>query len=187
MGRVEIEPDDPYFYWSEGFSCRREALRAIGYIPGDFPVAFCRDNALGMKLTAAGYEKHMAPEILVDHIAHDNIEEFWNVRVARGSWAPIRHYFFHTYSPPMIVAREAYKILRGLLRAVSLVYPLWQGARLAKYVGWRHFPPLAAGQLVEDAAFAVGAFKGLWQMFGQLHAKPAFAPAARGSVPANIH
>ena len=78
-------------------------------------------------------------------------------------------------------------MLRTLLRSITLVYPLWQGARLAKYVGWRHFPSLAAGQVVEEMALAIGSLKGLWQMFGQLRAQSAFATAARGSVPANVH
>src|ERR1700730_4894121 len=29
--------------WSEGFSCRVDAARAVGGIPGNFPVPFCRD------------------------------------------------------------------------------------------------------------------------------------------------
>ena len=48
--------DQPEPLWSEGFSCRRLAVEAVGYIPGDFPIPFCRDNRLSKTLAQAGFK-----------------------------------------------------------------------------------------------------------------------------------
>ena len=166
---------DPW--WCEGFSCRREAAEAVGYIPGDFPVRFCRDNLLGASLAKAGYVKHMASEILTDHVAHNTLEEFWSVRVARGSWSAIYFLFFQVYSPPVIAARELLKVVGRLVLAVTLVHPLWWALRMSPVVGWRYFAGLFGATLVYDLAYSVGGLKGLRMMLDQLRKKGVEAPA----------
>jgi len=49
-GEIAAEVNVNRFEWSEGFTCRKSAAHAVGYIPGDFSVLFCRDWMLGTTL-----------------------------------------------------------------------------------------------------------------------------------------
>ena len=68
---------------SEGFSCRRSAAMAVGLIPGDYPIPFCRDWLFGTRLQEAGYRKRLAREVVAGHVAPETFGEYWRVRKAR--------------------------------------------------------------------------------------------------------
>jgi GT2 family glycosyltransferase len=173
---MELEYKHRSKSWSEGFSCLRSAADRIGYIPGDFPIPFCRDYMIGERLEAAGYRKHEAHEIIMSHIAHDTFAEFWGVRVNRGSWSPINRLCFKTYTPGVIVARELLKTVRYVFLAVTLLYHVVWACRYSRHVGFANLPAFLVISLLEQTAFTVGNFKGLRKMFRFLRENQAARP-----------
>lgn len=121
--------------WSEGFSCRREAARNVGFIPGDFPVPFCRDAAFGKVLEGAGYKKHVDLSIQMLHVAPSNVRDFLKVQIWRGTFAPCWFYYLRQVPMPHIVAREVLKLGWTLLRYALIVPPLVRAAVLSRSVG----------------------------------------------------
>ncbi len=161
--------DSPDHTWSEGFSCRRDAAAAIGYIPGDFPVPFCRDNELGIALRDGGYVMHRDLSIPMEHVSPSDAGSYWRNQVWRATFcAPHAHYFGRL--PVWAVAvRETAKAARNALR-VALVVPLvWSNARAAKYAGLgiRAVPRLALVDAFHEAAGIAGLFKGVGLLLRQ--------------------
>lgn len=148
--------------WSEGFTCRLDAARAVGYIPGDFPVPFCRDWMLGKTLGRAGYAKHTDFGIIVEHVSPGSLESFWKNQVWRSSmWAPSAH-FFGGRSLGVILGRELVKNLWRWLQMLVLVPWLCRAFRDARHLGRSgYFPEMLAARFVQAVAFTVGSLKGV--------------------------
>lgn len=149
-------------YWSEGFSCRRSAAEAVGYIPGDFPVPFCRDNLLGKNLMSANFTKHLDMDIYVEHDSPKTLREFWGNQVWRATFAASYLYHFENKSLFYITVRELAKSARMLALTLIIVPILYRSWRMVKYTeGWRTFFALVYVAYVADMARLRGTFKGL--------------------------
>ena len=155
--------DHPEPVWSEGFSCRREAAKAIGYIPGDFPIPFCRDNLLGIRLEQAGFKKVYDTSTPMQHISPATLPDYWHNQVWRGSFSAPYVYYFQNMPAPWIAVREGLKAIRTVVLDVLVLPLLWRGFRCARYTEqpWRNLPGLLGVSLIQDAAIIVGGFKGL--------------------------
>jgi glycosyltransferase involved in cell wall biosynthesis len=158
--------------WSEGFTCRLNAARTIGYIPGDFPVPFCRDWMLGKTLGRAGYVKHTDFGIVVEHISPGDLGSFWRNQVWRsGMWAPSAR-FFGGRSLVVILFKELIKNLWRWLQTLAVI-PL--GCRAffdAKRLGrTEYFWGMLAARFVQTAAFTVGSLKGVIRIARNLREK----------------
>lgn len=152
--------------WSEGFSCRSAAAAKVGYIPGDFPVPFCRDYLIGVALGRAGYVKHIDMTIPVEHVVPDTLRTFWQNRVWRGTFSsPFAYYLRHM---PLwkVVAREALKAVRTVMAYLLIVPALWRAGRVARCTpaGWRELPNMFAAGFVADFATLTGNIKGLQRL-----------------------
>jgi glycosyltransferase involved in cell wall biosynthesis len=149
--------------WSEGFSCRRSAAEAVGYIPGDFPVPFCRDWMFGAALSRAGFKKHVDLNIIMEHVTPATFASFWHNQIWRGMmWAPSAFYFRHQ-SLFTILFKEILKAVRQFFKNILVIPKLWRAVRSSKYVsgGFRDTWALYFAGLVQDVALTVGAFKGI--------------------------
>lgn len=158
--------DHPNQAWSEGFSCRRTVAEAVGYLPGDFPIPFCRDNLLGANLEQAGFRKVFDLTIPMEHISPDTFRDYWHNQVWRGSFSAPYAYYFHGLPVPLIALREMLKAARCVFLDLLLLPALWRSYRCSRYTprGWRSIPSLFVVGLVHDAAIIVGNFKGLWRL-----------------------
>lgn len=163
-----LETAMPYLdpEWSEGFSCRREAAKKIGYIPGDFPLPFCRDYLLGTNLNRAGFKKHIDLTIPVEHVVPNTLSSFWRNRVWRGTFSPLTQYYFKKRPKVIIALRELLKAGRTLLKYILILPALWNVSFVIRrtQLGWVDAPDLLVAMLVADAANTVGCFKGLWRL-----------------------
>lgn len=148
--------------WSEGFSCRREAAEAVGYIPGDFPVKFCRDYMLGHRLSEAGYRQVVDLNIVMDHVSPSTLAEYWHNQTWRGSFAVPHYYYWGGMSFPVVVLRELGKLARRLFFALSIVSPVWRATRYSHLIGRHHrFFSLLVAVYVQDFALMRGSQKGI--------------------------
>lgn len=151
---------NPDMEWSEGFSCRKAAADKVGYIPGDFPIPFCRDYSLGESLKKAGYSKHQDLNIPMEHIAPGDLKSFWSNRVWRGTFTAPFAYYFLEKTIPFVFLRELLKLGRLALRYL-LIFPIVSKTfRLARFMQVHDLPGLLWANLVHDIALTVGGFKG---------------------------
>jgi len=153
--------------WTEGFSCRKKAAETVGYIPGDFPVPFCRDYMFGQALRKAGFKKHVDMEIPMEHIWPDNIKEFWGNQVHRGAHSAPTYFFFHNHNLTVTTIREILKITKGTLRILLIIPPLINAIHLSKFTprGWRSIPELFFADIVDHIAVMFGNFKGVFRLW----------------------
>jgi len=149
--------------WSEGFSCRRAAAEAVGYIPGDFPVPFCRDWRFGQALHDAGYTKHTDLSIEMGHVAPGTLGEYWRIQVWKGTHIAPTRYYFGRLSLPVIALIESARALRTLASIVLVVPVAWREARYARHAEHpiRELAGFWVAQAVQSLAQTVGAFRGL--------------------------
>lgn len=151
---------DPEMEWSEGFSCRKAAAEQVGYIPGDFPVPFCRDYLIGVALGRAGYRKHTALDIPMGHVAPGDLKTFWNNRKWRGTFPAPFNYYFHQKTLPALFLREVLKLGWRVLRYLTVLPAVWGALTLTRHTSLRDLPAFVWVGLVQDAAFTVGGLKG---------------------------
>jgi len=149
--------------WSEGFSCRKDMAARAGYIPGDFPVPFCRDFMFGPAMTRAGAVKHNDMTIRMEHIVPDTLAAYWRNQVWRGTFAAPYAFYFCKRSVAVIWARELLKTGRTVLRYGLIIPALWRAVALSHFApqGRHDLVVLIWVGLVQEIALRVGNFKGL--------------------------
>ena len=148
--------------WSEGFSCRKSAADAVGYIPGNFPVPFCRDWMFGEALQKAGFIPTVDLEITMKHLWPSTIKSYFYNQILRGAYSsPSSHYFRHM-SVRYLLLRETLKAGRTILKYVLIIPALWGALKISKYspYGWRDIPAMYWAGLVNDIATIIGNYKG---------------------------
>lgn len=152
--------------WSEGFSCRREAAEAVGYIPGDFPIPFCRDNSFSPLLEQAGFKKHVDRTISMEHVCADTFRSFWNNRVWRGTMSAPHAYYMRGIPVPIVALREAFKAMRTIGRFLLILPAILRALKQSRNIssGARNIPALLIVGLVNDLATLTGNLKGLLRL-----------------------
>jgi glycosyltransferase involved in cell wall biosynthesis len=152
----------PNMEWSEGFSCRRAAAEAVGYIPGDFPIPFCRDWRIGDALNRAGFKKHVDLSIPMEHVSPGTLRSYWNNQIWRGSFSAPSVYYFGHKMILVIFVREVLKAIRAVFRHLLVFPAILRAIRFSAYSdrGWQDVPGLFLVGLVQDTALSVGNFKG---------------------------
>lgn len=161
--------------WTEGFSCRKQSALDVGLIPGNFPIPFCRDWLLGMKLRQK-YKKVIDNSIIVSHIAPYKFKEFWQVRKNRGKFSTLFQFFIGIvdfnkmkkgyYLSEIIRKRSlTYLVLRTLIKHTKkvieliLIFPLlWKCYRMTKYSARKRkdFIPFCMAYLIQTIAVITG-------------------------------
>ena len=168
-GRFIAAQEDEFFAsgqpmeWTEGFSCRRAAAEAVGFIPGNFPVRFCRDWRLGALLAEQGFSKQADLTIVMPHIVPDNLAGFWANRTWRGTFIAPNAYYFEGRSLPLIVLREILRTGKTVLRTLLILPLLHEANQLSAYTVGRknNMLSLAWVSIVQDCASTVGSWRGL--------------------------
>lgn len=150
------------FAWSEGFSCRRSAAHAVGYIPGDFPIPFCRDYMLGLQLEVAGFTRTVDLSIIMDHVSPSSFSEYWRNQVWRASFSAPFRYYLKSVPFYKIVLIEFLKSVRWLLVLILALPLLWRSGIYVKHSGGvKYFPEMLIVGIIHDAARVAGSWQGL--------------------------
>lgn len=160
--------------WTEGFSARREAVRKVGLIPGDFPLRFCRDWMLGKKLSDAGYKKIIDLSIIVTHKAPDNFREYWRVRKARGRFSSLTQYFLLKKNRLFLFFKFLAKDLLFLLKFLTIFPALFKVGQISRYSEKpiKDFFIFYYVYFAQELARAVGEWEGVLQISNQLSNDP---------------
>lgn len=148
--------------WTEGFSARREAWLAVGGIPGDFPLPFCRDFRVGFALREHGYKKVVDETLVVPHIAPSRLGEFCRLRQTRGRFAALDNHYIEGMSLGYVFLRIIAKTMWYSARVLLIIPILLEGRRLAHFSarGSRDILPLAGLVILDWFYRIIGEFNG---------------------------
>jgi glycosyltransferase involved in cell wall biosynthesis len=146
--------------WTEGFSCRREAILAVGGFPEEFGHNTAgEDDILGERLQKR-FRRAADPTIVVPHVAPESLREYWRQRLGRGRGGAYRLYAFD--QRPLRWGAVIRSVLGTWLLALTLVSPALFAGRLVRHspCGRRDWLPLMAARMIEMLAVGAGYWNG---------------------------
>jgi glycosyltransferase involved in cell wall biosynthesis len=148
--------------WSEAFSARREAWLAVGGIPGDFPLPFCRDFRIGFALHAHGFKKIIDENLVVPHIAPYDLSVFCQLRRARGRFVALDNFWVKKMGLSLILFRIVAKVTWYSASVFMIIPLLFDAIRLANFSARRHHDilPLAGLVFMDWFNRIIGEFQG---------------------------
>ena len=158
-GKPGFEP-----YTTQGYSVRRDAAFAVGFISGGvYPVNTCRDWSLGKKLTERGYKKIFDRSIVVPHKSPDNFPEYWQVRKTRGLMSAYQPYFMFHASPIHLCFKFVAKDILACLHFALIAPALVRVTAIARYSDRPadDFFPFFYADFIQILARCVGEWQGL--------------------------
>jgi glycosyltransferase involved in cell wall biosynthesis len=137
-----IEAEGRYCYdnsdaieWTEGFSCRREAILAAGLFPVGYPTPMHagEDGHVGQQLNKLGYKKVIDRSIVVRHFAPSRLGAFWAQQVGRGFGIIESKLYLEKRSWQMVLLRLIAKSLWLLARVILLFPSTFRAYRLSQH------------------------------------------------------
>ncbi len=148
--------------WCEGFSCRKSSAETVGFLPGNFPVPFCRDWMLGDALEKAGFKKIIDLSIRMEHLWPSTFKPFFRNQVHRGTHSSPSSHYFRKMSVSYLLLRETLKAGRTALKYILIIPALWRSIKISKYSPYRlhDIPAMYWAGLVNDMATIYGNYKG---------------------------
>lgn len=152
------------FFWTEGFSVRREMALKTSLFPSGFavPIEAGEDARFADELRALGCKGIFDQSINITHIAPSEFGEYWAIRKGRGAGTPQIRRFLDGWSYGKIFAVAVIKSVKQLLMLVLLVpmlYRNWTRARYSKKNKLADTLLFTYPWLIEQVAVSVGEFK----------------------------
>lgn len=146
--------------WTEGFSCRLEAARAVGGFPEHFGRNTAGEDGVFSGALERDYQGARDDSIVVPHIAPAAFGEYWTQRLGRGRGGAYMLYVHRKL--PLRWGSVVRSVLGTWLLTALLVPALVYAWRLTAYSprGLRDWLPLTWARLVEMAATGAGYWNG---------------------------
>jgi len=156
-------------YWSEGFSVKKSVLMKTSLFPTNFsvPMVAGEDVRLADELRELGCKGIIDTDIKIQHIAPDNLQEYWKIRKGRGAGTPQVRRFIHKWSYSKIFFIAVLKSIKRIVQFVTIIPMLKHNYYLAKFSEHNRLTEtlkLSWCWMVEQAAFSVGEFQSLFKI-----------------------
>lgn len=152
--------------WTEGFSCRRQAIMHVGLFPVGYavPIEAGEDGYVGEQLRDYGYHKHLDRTIVVQHTAPSTLTEYWNQQIGRGKGFVHVRVFFQHEQLAWCCARLILKTIWMGLKIVTVLPILRRARRIAQNSARsdKDLWPFAYVHLVQSVAHTVGEWMAWW-------------------------
>lgn len=123
------------YFWTEGFSVKKELLMKTSLFPSNdiVPIVAGEDVRLIDELREFNCNGIYDETIVVPHIAPSTFKEFWHIRVGRGEGTPQIRRFVDKWSFTKIFLFALMKLAKRL-GVIIFVFPLfWEGYKLARH------------------------------------------------------
>jgi glycosyltransferase involved in cell wall biosynthesis len=117
-GQAELGEE---LYWTEGYSCRREAALAVGGFPEEFGRNTAGEDAIFGRRMAERFKRATDFSIVVPHVAPNAWPEFWRQRLGRGRGGAYR---LHAYEKRPIRWGAALRATLGTWAQAGLILPV---------------------------------------------------------------
>ena len=125
------------------------------------------DVRLADELRELGCKGIIDTDIIIQHIAPDNLKEYWKIRKGRGAGTPQVRRFIHKWSYEKIFFIAVLKSLKRIVQFVTLIPMLRHNYYLAKFSEHNRFTEtlkLSWCWMIEQSAFSVGEFQSLFKI-----------------------
>lgn len=159
-------------YWAEGFSVRKSLALQTSLFPSGYavPIVAGEDVNFADELRDLGCKGIIDTEIVISHIAPDNLAEYWNIRKGRGAGTPQIRRFINKWSYKKIVTILILKAAKRFIEFVTVVPMVKYNYALARYSDRNilsETTKMCWCWLVEQIAFSIGEF----QSFSNIYQK----------------
>lgn len=152
-------------WWCEAFSVRKNILMKTSLFPSGFslPIVAGEDVVFADDLRNIGCKGISDENIIVQHKAPDNFNDYWNVRVGRGVGTPQIRHFINKWSLKKIFLIILTKALIRLVKILTIFPMLQYAIKLARLSKCKSlfFEVLVLSYcwFLEQLAFSFGEFK----------------------------
>lgn len=158
------------YFWTEGFSVRKDILMKTSLFPSDYivPIVAGEDVRLIDELREHNCNGVYDESIVVPHIAPSTFKEFWYIRVGRGEGTPQIRRFVDKWSYPKITLWALAKLAKRLLTIILIIPLLWESYKLARHSFKNKFIETFGISYVfalEQIALSYGEFKSLLNVY----------------------
>ncbi|OGY97961.1 MAG: hypothetical protein A2855_01685 [Candidatus Liptonbacteria bacterium RIFCSPHIGHO2_01_FULL_57_28] len=154
-----------HWVWTEGFSCTKEAAIAVGLFPEAMPGCSGEDADFGLELERK-FDGVRAMEVVVPHIAPDNISEFWGQQRGRGQGRTNYYYHMRHLNKAGLffnsLASSGWRLFKMLI-LIPLTVRAWQFSKYSEK-GRKDFLPFIWGNYVTELAMLAG----MWRAFRRI-------------------
>lgn len=158
------------YFWTEGFSVRKDMLMRTSLFPSDniVPIVAGEDVRLIDEMRTFNCKGVYDETIIVPHIAPSTFSEFWHIRVGRGEGTPQIRRFVDNWSYGKIFL---FALLKGGKRLlwILLMFPLlWTSFKMSRHSGKNlvvEMLVMAWVYALEQMAISYGEFKSLANVY----------------------
>lgn len=168
-----VEASGYYFYtiqgkhwmWTEGLSCTKEAALGVGLFPEAMPGCSGEDIDFGLKLEKQ-YPGTRTMEILVPHIAPDELREFWGQQRGRGQGRTNNYRYMKGLGIPALLLNSLLSSGWRILKMACLIPIFWRAWKYSKFSdrGRKDFLPFIWVIYVAELAMLAG----MWRAFRRI-------------------
>lgn len=155
--------------WTEGFSVKRNiALKTSLFPSGSVPMTAGEDRVFGEDLNRIGAKKKVDLNIIVKHIAPDNLKDFWIFRKSRGAGSSQVKRFLQKWSYLKIFIVELIKFLRNVFWVLIIIPTIYKSYKFSKYSKesrMKEFFLFCFTIPIEKIALSIGAFECLFLIY----------------------
>lgn len=153
-------------YWSEGFSVRKKIAMKTSLFPSGYvvPIEAGEDVYFADELRKIGCKGIIDDTIVINHVAPDNLTEYWYVRKGRGAGTAQIRRFINGWSYKKIFSVLVLKIVKRLLFFSTVIPMVYYNYDLASYGGRNRVIEtfrLCWCWIIEQIAYSVGEFQSL--------------------------
>lgn len=158
------------FFWTEGFSVRKEFLIKTSLFPSNefIPIVAGEDVRLVDELRKYNCNGIYDDDIQIKHISPSIISDFWNVRMGRGEGTPQVRKFIDNWDLKKIAFITFLKSVRRIASFILIFPVIFKGHQLSKYSSKNPFIEtfiMSYVYTIEQLAMTVGEYKSLLNIY----------------------
>ena len=158
------------FFWTEGFSVRRNLLIKTSLFPSNeiVPIVAGEDVRLIDELRKYKCNGIYDDDIKVKHISPSIISDFWNVRMGRGEGTPQVRKFLDNWPLKKIALITFLKSFRRLALFILIFPIIFRGYQLSKHSYKNSSIEIALmsyAYVIEQTAMTIGEYKSLLNIY----------------------
>jgi len=154
------------FWWTEGFSVKREMLIKTSMFPSGYavPIEAGEDVRFVDELRDMGCKGVFADDIIIYHIAPNDFDEYWKIRKGRGAGTPQIRRFIDNWSYGKIFKRATLKAIKRFLMFATIIPMINYNLELARLSDRNTFTEtikFSYAWAIEQLAMTMGEYKSL--------------------------
>lgn len=159
-------------YWSEGFSVRRSVAIKTNLFPSGYiiPIEAGEDVQFVDELRSNGCKGIIDETLRIEHIAPDNLSEYWSIRKGRGAGTPQIRIFINKWKFQKVFIVISLKLIIRTVFILSFFPLFFYAYRVRRFSAHNDFIELFKLSYciaIEQIAFSVGEFQSFFKILSK--------------------